>query len=70
MFAECVTLFVRALSAGADWFTDVFTQSGMASPWLAVIFLLLLNRFLLRPLFGSSSRAGASDTVRNNKKVK
>lgn len=43
----------RSVIAGADWFTSLLGGTGMTSFYLSMIFLALLGKFILRPLFGS-----------------
>lgn len=45
----------------ASWFVELLDHSGMTSFYLSMIFLSLLGKFILRPIFGSGS---GSDQVR------
>lgn len=37
----------------ASWFTALLDGTGMTSFYLSMVFLALLGKFILRPLFGS-----------------
>ena len=64
MFAQVVNMLSESLVNISGWFVLVLESAGMTVYFLAAVFLLLLTRYLLRPLFG---RAGSSDTVRRSK---
>ena len=64
MFAQVVNMLSESLVNISGWFVLVLESAGMTVYFLASVFLLLLTRYLLRPLFG---RAGSSDTVRRSK---
>lgn len=64
MFAQVVSMLTESLVNISGWFVLVLESAGMTVYFLAGVFLLLLTRYLLRPLFG---RAGSSDTVKRSK---
>lgn len=43
----------RSVTECAGWFTDLLGGTGMTSFYLSMIFLALLGKFILKPLFGS-----------------
>lgn len=49
-----------SITAAASWFTALFQRSGMVSFYLAMVFVFLVGKFILVPLFGSSR---GSDSV-------
>jgi len=64
MFGQVVSMLTNSIANIANWFVYVLDSAGMLSYFLVSVFLLLLSKYLLRPLFG---RAGSSDTVRRSK---
>ena len=54
----------RCIIQAASWFSDLLYLSGMASFYLAMIFVALVGKFILTPLFGSSR---GSDRVKKNR---
>lgn len=44
----------QSIISVAGWFTTLFTKSGVASLYLSMIFIALVGKFILSPLFGSS----------------
>lgn len=54
----------RCIIQAATWFSNLFYSSGMASFYLAMIFVCLIGKFILAPLFGSSR---GSDRVKKNR---
>lgn len=64
MFSQVVSMLTNAIAHIADWFVTVLVKAEMHEYFIVGIFLLLLSKYLLRPLFG---RAGSSDTVRRSK---
>ena len=45
------------------WFTDLLDASGMEPFYLSFIFIFLVGKYILKPLFGSSR---GSDKARKN----
>lgn len=43
----------RSITQCATWFTTLLGGTGMTSFYLSMVFLALLGKFILRPLFGS-----------------
>ena len=54
----------RCIIQAASWFSNLFYSSGMASFYLSIIFVGLVGKFILAPLFGSSR---GSDKVKKNR---
>lgn len=67
MFGQVVEMLTNVFIASTNWFSTVFRAAGMYDFYLAAIVLLLIVRFILRPLFGGSFRAGSSDTAQKSK---
>lgn len=44
-----------------NWFTQLLNATSFTSVWLTVLFMVLVHRFLIKPLFGGSS---GSDRVK------
>ena len=63
-------LLNQALVFGTDVWTSLMENTGLWPYFSAVVFLLLLGRFLLRPVFGSgiSLGAGRSDRASDRRK--
>ena len=57
-------LINQSFSAASSWFSNIFVSTGMAEAYIALMFLILLLRFLVYPLFGSSR---GSDRARSRK---
>lgn len=57
-------LLNRSIVQAASWFVDLFNASGAVSFYLSMIFVGLVGKFILAPLFGSSR---GSDTVKKNR---
>lgn len=68
LFSQVVSMLSESLLNIVGWFSTVLESSGMLSFYMAAVFLVLLDRFILHPLFRSTISAGASDTVRNFKR--
>lgn len=51
----------------AGWFTSLFTGSGAVDIYISVIFIMLVTRFILRPIFGGGGLGGRSDTAKKQK---
>lgn len=51
----------------AGWFTSLFTASGAVDIFISVIFIMLVTRFILRPIFGGGGLGGRSDTAKKQK---
>lgn len=57
-------LLNRSIVQAASWFVDLFNASGAVSFYLSMIFVGLVGKFILAPLFGSSR---GSDRVKKNR---
>lgn len=44
----------RIFSAPITWFTRLVQSSGVSGFWLGCVFIFLVGRFILLPLFGST----------------
>lgn len=64
MVLQIFDLIVSTFTASVDWFESVFSESGFSGLLLAVIFLLMLKRYILDPLF----RGAGSDQARKRNK--
>lgn len=51
----------------AGWLTSLFTASGAVDIFISVIFIMLVTRFILRPIFGGGGFGGRSDTAKKQK---
>ena len=51
----------RSITEAASWFVLLLGRSGMTQFYLSMVFIFLLGKYILRPLFGSSR---GSDQVR------
>ena len=51
----------RSITEAASWFVDLLGRSGMTDFYLSMVFIFLLGKYILKPLFGSSR---GSDQVR------
>lgn len=58
--ASIMEMFTLSLSAAAGWFNRLLTASSVSGVFLSMIFIYLMFKFLLRPIFG---RSAGSDTV-------
>lgn len=43
----------RSITESAEWFLTLLGGTGMTNFYLSMVFLALLGKFILRPLFGS-----------------
>lgn len=62
-----MNLFNSSISAASGWFIDIFTASNVANVYLVFIFLVMLIRFIVAPIFG---RSRGSDRARPSPEVK
>lgn len=67
MFSQIMDMINSVFTSGVGWFTEVITRSGMFNFYMAIVFLTILYRFILRPLFVTTIYSGASDTVQGIK---
>lgn len=44
----------HSITQCASWFTALLGSTGMTSFYLSMVFIALLGKFILKPLFGSS----------------
>ena len=51
---DVINFFNSIITSSANWFVTLLFASGMSDFFLAMFFVFLLGRFILRPLFGSS----------------
>ena len=50
-----VFLFMQnSFSAPIVWFETLLTSSGFTSFWISCVFIFIVGKFILAPLFGSS----------------
>lgn len=65
-----VTIVNSALSSAVNVWARLVESTGMWSYYMSAIVMLLLLRYLLRPIFGGSLRfsSGRSDTAKRNNK--
>lgn len=63
LFSALQNVFVSL----ARWFTSLFTASGAADIFISVVFIMLVTRFILRPIFGGGGLGGRSDTAKKQK---
>lgn len=63
MVSEAVSIFGQALSGVVGWFLQFLTADGLSDFFLSGVFLMLVGKFLLAPLFGSAG----SDKARRKK---
>lgn len=54
----------QSITSVAGWFITLFDKSGVASFYLSMIFIALVGKFILSPLFGSSR---GSDKVKKKR---
>lgn len=59
-----MNLFVTAFTAVSSWFTNVLDSSGMGAVFLGAIFISILFRRLIVPIFGY---AGSDRAKKSNK---
>lgn len=50
-----------SITEAANWFISLLGKSGMTDFYLSMVFIFLLGKYILKPLFGSSR---GSDQVR------
>lgn len=65
--AEVMQVINLALTSCAGWFSSVFNSSGVLGIYLAMLFVALATRFIIAPVVGAATFAGASDRVRTYK---
>lgn len=58
-----INIFTNAFSAVSSWFTEVIDATGMGPVFLAAVFLVVLFRRLITPIFGQAG----SDRARRSK---
>lgn len=63
MALDVLALLSRVFTAVVSWFELVITGSGFGGIYLGAVFMVLLGKFLLQPLFGSAG----SDQVKRKK---
>ena len=49
------------------WFSSLLTSSGTSEIFVSAIFIMLVTRFILRPIFGGGGFGGRSDTAKKAK---
>lgn len=55
---------ISAFNAPVTWFGSILESSSTVSIFLAGIFIMLVYRFLLAPIFGAVVFSAASDTAK------
>lgn len=61
-----MNLFNSSISAASGWFIEIFNASRVANVYLVFIFLVMLIRFIVAPIFG---RSRGSDRARTSAEV-
>lgn len=64
MVTQIFNLIAQTFISCVSWFDSVFTKSGFSGLLLAVVFFLMLKRYILDPLF----RGAGSDQARKRNK--
>lgn len=64
MVSQIFNLITQAFVSCVSWFESVFSASGFSGLLLAVIFFLMLKRYILDPLF----KGAGSDKARKRNK--
>ena len=67
MYVQIMQMLGDVFDSGVEWFITVLNSAGMTSYFLAVVFLSLLYKFVLAPIFYVATFSGASDTVQRFK---
>lgn len=67
--ASILKIFTTVFAYPAAWFEAILTASSVSGIFLSMVFVYLMVKFLLRPIFG---RSAGSDTVqkKNSEGVK
>lgn len=63
MVTDAVGIFGQALTGVVGWFLQFLSADGLSDLFLSGVFLVLIGKFLLAPLFGSAG----SDKARRRK---
>lgn len=63
MVTKIFGMFTTSFVYSVNWFEDILNATGMTGIFLAGIFLALLSKFILAPIFGSAG----SDKVTKRK---
>lgn len=58
MFEIALNSINQVFPACAGWFTSIFNQTGATPYYLATVFIVLVVRFLIKPLVGNSDISG------------
>lgn len=64
--AGVINIFTNAFSAVSSWFTQVIDATGMGPVFLAAVFIVVLFRRLITPIFGQAG----SDRAKKSKQSK
>lgn len=65
-----LSMVVSAFSSCLDWFGDILFGSGMPGLYLGCIAVYMTYRFILAPVFGAITNAGASDVATRRRENK
>lgn len=65
--AYSFSIISQCLGFAISTFTSLLNGSGLVNIYLGAVFILLVAKFLLLPIFGSSRFSGSSDSVKNSK---
>ena len=63
MVNQAISIFGQALASVVGWFLQFLSADGLSDLFLSGVFLFLVGKFLLAPLFGSAG----SDKARKRK---
>lgn len=64
MVRQIFSIISTSLLYAASWFEDILSATGLTGVFLAGVFLVLLSKFILTPIFGS---AGSDRVTKRNK---
>lgn len=66
MFEMALNSINQVFPACAGWFARIFNETGATPYYLATVFIVLVVRFLVKPLVGSSDISGNYINRRKN----
>lgn len=64
MASSIMMMFASSFAAVISWFERILAATGMTGAFMAAIFIFLLFKFILSPIFGS---AGSDKVTKQNK---
>lgn len=65
IFLEALNIILNAITYVMGWFLELYNAAGALGMWSFCVFVFLLYRFILTPLFG---QVAGSDTVKQSKR--